>query len=167
MPRKTRRKKRQSTSSRSGRRPGRGSFSGRLIRRLSVLAVLLATAYVGWLDVHVRGQFEGRRWAVPARLYARPVELYPGMRFDASALERELRAAGYQRTGGPSRSATYVRQGDDFRVHVRRFQFWDGEQPARRVRIQFRNGRVRDLRFRSLHSFHDSFSLVANSTKIS
>jgi penicillin-binding protein 1B len=143
MPRKTRRKKRQSTSSRSGRR---GSFSGRLARRLVVLVVVLATAYVGWLDLHVRAQFEGRRWAVPARLYARALELYPGMRFDASTLEQELRAAGYRRTAGPGRAATYVRQGNSFRVHARRFQFWDGEQAARRWRIQFRNGRVRDLR---------------------
>ena len=147
MPRKTRRKKRQNTSSRSrsGRRSRYRSFTGRLVRRFLVLAVVLATAYVGWLDLHVRWQFEGRRWAVPARLYARPVELYPGMRFEARALEQQLRAAGYQRTAGPSRAATYVRSGDNFRVHARRFQFWDGEQPARRVRIEFRNGRVRRL----------------------
>ena len=145
MSRKTRRTKRQNTSSRSGRRFRQGSFSGRLIRRLLVLAAVLTTAYVGWLDLHVRAQFEGRRWAVPARLYARPVELYPGMRFDGAALEHELRAAGYQPTAGPSRAATYVRQGDEFRIHTRRFQFWDGEQAARRVRIRFQNGRVRDL----------------------
>ena len=137
MPRKTRRTKRQNTSSRSR--------SGWLIRRLVVLVVLLATVYVGWLDLHVRAQFEGRRWAVPARLYARPVELYPGMRFDGAALEQQLRAAGYQPTAGPSRAATYVRRGNDFRVHTRRFQFWDGEQAARRVRIQFKDGRVRSL----------------------
>ena len=147
MPRKTRRKTRQSTSSRrrTGRRPRRGGFGARLIRSLLILTVVLATVYVGWLDLHVRAQFEGRRWAVPARLYARPVELYPGMRFDSAALEHALRAAGYQRTAAPSRAATYVREGNAFRVHTRRFQFWDGEQAPRRVGIQFQNGRVRGL----------------------
>jgi penicillin-binding protein 1B len=101
---------------------------------------------VGWLDLHVRGQFEGRRWSVPARLYARPVELYPGMGFGPDALEQELRAAGYQHTASPGRAATYTRQGGNFRVHTRRFQFWDGEQPARRVRIRFSGGRVSGLR---------------------
>jgi penicillin-binding protein 1B len=104
------------------------------------------TGYVGWLDLHVRGQFEGRRWSVPARLYARPVELYPGMGFGPDALEQELRAAGYQHTASPGRAATYTRQGGNFRVHTRRFQFWDGEQPARRVRIRFSGGRVSGLR---------------------
>ncbi|NCF27526.1 MAG: penicillin-binding protein 1B [Gammaproteobacteria bacterium] len=144
MPRKTRRpgRRKSSSRSRSGPRPRRG----RLLRRLLVLALVAVTGYVGWLDLHVRGQFEGRRWSVPARLYARPVELYPGMGFGPDALEQELRAAGYQHTASPGRAATYTRQGGNFRVHTRRFQFWDGEQPARRVRIRFSGGRVSGLR---------------------
>ena len=108
--------------------------------------VLVATGYVAWLDLHVRGQFEGRRWSVPARIYARPLELYPGMRLGADDLEQELRAAGYQRSAAAGRAATYTRHGDSFRVHSRRFQFWDGEQAARRVRIQFHGGRLSGLR---------------------
>ncbi|GMQ76746.1 MAG: penicillin-binding protein 1B [Gammaproteobacteria bacterium] len=108
--------------------------------------VLVAAGYVTWLDVQVRGQFEGRRWSVPARIYARPLELYPGMRLDAAALEQELRAAGYRRTAAARRTATYSRQGDSFRVFTRRFRFWDGEQAARAVRIRFRGGQVSGLR---------------------
>ncbi|MCK5362565.1 MAG: penicillin-binding protein 1B, partial [Gammaproteobacteria bacterium] len=111
-----------------------------------ILVVLVATSYVAWLDLHVRGQFEGRRWSVPARIYARPVELYPGMRLGADDLEQELQAAGYQRTAAAGRAATYTRHGDSFRIHSRRFQFWDGEQAARRVRVQFRGGRLSGLR---------------------
>ncbi len=109
--------------------------------------MLVAVGYAAWLDVHVRGQFEGRRWSVPARIYARPLELYPGKRLQADALEQELRAAGYQRTAAANQgAAAYTRHGDSFRVHTRRFQFWDGEQPARTVRIQLRGGQVRSLR---------------------
>ena len=146
MPRKTPRRRRRSPSSRSRRRPRRGRFAGRLLRRALVLAVLVAAGYVAWLDVHVRGQFEGRRWSVPARIYARPLELYAGMRLDADALEQELRAAGYRRTVATNRIATYTRDGDSLRVHTRHFQFWDGEQPARTVRIRFRGGQVSGLR---------------------
>jgi penicillin-binding protein 1B len=107
---------------------------------------LAATGYVAWLDLHVRAQFEGRRWSVPARIYARPMELYPGMRLSGDDLERELRAAGYQPSAAARRAATYNRRGDSFRVHTRRFQFWDGEQAARQVRIQFNGRRVAGLR---------------------
>lgn len=148
MPRKTRRRRRQSnsTASRSRRRPRQGRFGARLVRRVLVLGLLSAVGYTAWLDVQVRGAFEGRRWSVPARIYARPVELYPGKRFDGAALEQELRAAGYQRTSSVDRVATYVRQGDRFRIHMRRFQFWDGEQPARQARIDLRAGQVGGLR---------------------
>ncbi len=148
MPRKTRRRRRRSTTSRSrsGRRPRQGRFARRLVSRALVLVLLAATGYVAWLDLHVRGQFEGRRWSVPARIYARPMELYPGMRLGADDLEQELRAAGYQRTVAAGRAATYTRRGDNIRVHTRRFQFWDGEQAARRVRIQFHGRRVAELR---------------------
>jgi penicillin-binding protein 1B len=147
MPRNTRRRERRSTTSRtrSGRRPRQGHFARRLIGRALILVMLAATGYVAWLDLHVRGRFEGRRWSVPARIYARPMELYPGMRLGADDLEQELRAAGYQRTAAARRAATYTRHGDSFRVHTRRFQFWDGEQAARQVRIQFAGRRVAGL----------------------
>jgi penicillin-binding protein 1B len=115
------------------------------VRGLLVLGLVLAVGYTAWLDVRVRGQFEGRRWSVPARIYARPLELYPGKHFDSAAFEQELRAAGYQRAKAPHRAATYTREGDNFAVHARRFQFWDGEQPARQVHVQLRGGRVSGL----------------------
>lgn len=149
MPRKTRRRRRRSTTSRcrSGRRPRQGRFAARrLLGRVLVLVALAATGYVAWLDLHVRGQFEGRRWSVPARIYARPMELYAGMRLSGDDLEQELRAAGYQPTAAAGRAATYTRRGDSFRIHTRRFQFWDGEQAARQVRIRFNGRRVSGLR---------------------
>jgi penicillin-binding protein 1B len=110
-----------------------------------VLVLLAAAGYVAWLDLHVRSQFEGRRWSVPARIYARPLELYPGMRLEPETLEQALRAAGYQRSAATERSATYARRTDAFRVHTRAFRFWDGEQPARRVRVRFSGGQVSRL----------------------
>ena len=145
MPRKTRRRRRRNTASRSTRRKGRGRFSAYLLRRALVLGVLVTVAYAAWLDLHVRSQFEGRRWSVPARIYARPVELYPGSRFDAGALEQALRAAGYRRSAIADRAATYARNGDSFSIHTRAFRFWDGEQAARRVRVLFRGGQVSRL----------------------
>ena len=106
MPRKTRRRRRRSTTSRSrsSRRPRQGRFARRLLGRGLVLLTLAATGYVAWLDLHVRAQFEGRRWSVPARIYARPMELYPGMRLSGDDLEQELRAAGYQPSAAAGRA---------------------------------------------------------------
>jgi penicillin-binding protein 1B len=147
MPRKTRRRGRRKAASRSRntRRQGQGRRGTYVLGRLLILGLILTGAYVAWLDLHVRSQFEGRRWSVPARIYARAVELYPGMRLEPEALEQALRAAGYQARAGAGRNATYARRGNTFHVHTRPFRFWDGEQSAQRVRLEFRTGRVSDL----------------------
>jgi len=65
-------------------RQGRGWF-GRIFRILGGTLLLAGLAgmvalvlYVIPLDRTVREKFEGKRWALPARVYARPLELYTG-----------------------------------------------------------------------------------------
>jgi penicillin-binding protein 1B len=42
--------------------------------------MLVAVAlYVVYLDLLVTRQFEGRRWTLPAQVYAAPLELYAGL----------------------------------------------------------------------------------------
>ena len=44
------------------------------------LFVLIASiAYLAYLDVKIISKFEGRIWQLPARVYARPLEIYEGM----------------------------------------------------------------------------------------
>ena len=71
--------------------------------RFALMAIIFLVAQVVWLDLRVQTEFEGRRWAVPARVYARPLELYPGRRLTAAQLEYELRLAGYRAVKDTSR----------------------------------------------------------------
>ena len=57
---------------------------------LTVLAALLIGAYSLHLSKTVRVKFEGKRWAVPARLYARPLELYAGAPISAEQFDRRV-----------------------------------------------------------------------------
>jgi len=147
MPRKRRRSGRRKTAStrRTQRRRSAPRFVPRLARRCALIALLAAGVYVAWLDLHVRSQFEGRRWSVPARVYARPLELYPGMQLSPDALESALQAAGYQSGASTDRAATYARHGNEVRLHTRAFRFWDGEQAPRRVQVRFRARQVAGL----------------------
>jgi len=64
-----------------------------------------------YLDIRVRSEFEGRRFALPARIYARPLELHAGLRIAQIDVVRELQEAGY--TQGPreaSRAGSRKRQ---------------------------------------------------------
>ena len=63
MPRKTRRRGRRKAASRSRktRRQRQGRLGTYVLGRLLILGLILTGAYVAWLDLHVRSQFEGRR----------------------------------------------------------------------------------------------------------
>ena len=74
---------------------------------VGVLAIALLV-WIVYLDRIITAQFEGRRWTLPAQVYAEPLELYVGQSFGADALEQELQASrlSARRRGRSSRAAT-------------------------------------------------------------
>jgi len=121
----------------------------RVQRGFVVLGVLLAVALVALvlvLDRRVTIQFEGRRWTLPARVYAQPIDLYAGQELSAQRFAEELDRLGYLAVADPDRPGTYRRRGDDVRVYVRAFRFADERQDARALRLSFAGGTVTRLR---------------------
>ena len=127
------------------RRGGARRFLMRLGWRVAVVLLVFTAGYVAWLDIRVRAQFEGKRWALPARVYARPVELWPGARMDPDALESELGRAGYHPEAIPSRPGSYRRAGNRFVIRTREFRFWDSVEPERRIEVGFDAGHVENI----------------------
>src|SRR3954454_15153294 len=113
---------------------------GRILRYFTY-ALLVATAalavYVLVLDLRVRNEFEGRRFALPARIYARPLELHEGLKLKPAELEQELRGLGYREGQVQDQSGWYRKTGQGMEIAVRPFVFWDGAQPAKRIRVGF------------------------------
>lgn len=141
MPRKRRRRSKRRSKSRS-RRIG--------WRRI-LLYVLLAgfigfVVYTLFLDYRIRKQFEGKRWALPARVYARPLELYPGMVLSRRQFERELRLLKYRYTSHPKDPGSWSRLDNAYVIVTRSFVFWDGAEKSRRLHIVIRQGRVAGIR---------------------
>ena len=121
-------------------------FATRKRLRLILLSLaLLLSGYTLYLDLTVRAQFEGKRWALPARVYARPLELYPGMKLSPEQLQTELAMLDYHDAGEPQDPGTYRRQNDEFSIVTRPFVFWDGAQPALWLRAGFDGNRLRTL----------------------
>ena len=104
--------------------------------------LILLSAYATWLDFRIRDQFEGKRWAVPARVFARPLELTPGAPLTADAIEAELKLAGYRRVRSAFRPASFERDGGRLRLVTRGFRFLDGAAPSRRVTVSVSGGRI-------------------------
>ena len=116
--------------------PRRSKF-WRYFRYAFLAFALLAASFTLYLDFRVRGEFEGRRFALPARIYARPLELHAGLRIAQSDVIDELRENGYREGVREGDSGWFVRDGDWIEIAVRPFRFWDGPQSALRVRANF------------------------------
>ncbi len=106
-----------------------------LISFVAFAFVLLS--YLGYLDYNVRTQFEGKRWAIPARVYASPVELYSGYNLTAAKFEELLRTLHYRQDAHLSSEGTYFKNGSQVSIKTREFTFWDQAQPSAVVRVNF------------------------------
>jgi len=101
--RRRRSKKRGPPSKRRGQPRGRAGRPGRVRRLRRRLGLFGLVAVLVWALVEgliVYRQFEGRRWSVPARVYASPFELYVGRNIDQDGLIRVLEELGYRRADG-------------------------------------------------------------------
>ncbi|UDL04592.1 penicillin-binding protein 1B [Marinobacter sp. CA1] len=116
-----------------------------LVLRLTLVGAVLLAGWMVYLDAVVTERFEGRRFEVPSRVYARPLELYDGASVSRSALERELALAGY-RQGDGQRVGTYQRSGQNYVISTRGFEFSDGDEPRRRLAFRIAGDRVQGLR---------------------
>jgi penicillin-binding protein 1B len=114
---------------------------------IAFLLVLLAGAgFTLHLDFRVRSEFEGRRFALPARIYARPLELHAGLRVPQADVEEELRLLGYREGAREGEFAWFARNRERLDIALRPFVFWDGPQPAKRISVAFERGMVAAVR---------------------
>ncbi|MCK5718236.1 MAG: penicillin-binding protein 1B [Thiomargarita sp.] len=109
---------------------------------LLIIMIPILSFYVAKLDIQVRQQFEGKKWAIPARVYARPLEFHTGKRVTPESLREELNTLGYRKQKNPSKPGQYWEKGNTFLMTTRTFQFWDGTEPSRTVKIRLIKDKV-------------------------
>ena len=132
------------TKSRSKPRRRKSGFSFPWLRVLLVLA-FFGIVYVAWLDFQVYRQFEGKRWALPAKVYARPLELHAGAGLGPEQFARELNLLGYRSVPSLQQPGDVSRAGERFHLWTRGFAFSDGAEPARRLRLEFSAARLESV----------------------
>ena len=114
-------------------------------RHLALWISIVFAGYWLWLDRDVAQAFENKRWALPARVFARPIELYPGAPISRKRFERELERLGYQRTDGAPSRGQFAVSSDKVEFGSRGFAFWDLPEPERRALVAFDDGEIRSI----------------------
>ncbi len=119
--------------------------AGFLALRLSLLLLICLLAYTVYLDSKIRGKFEGQKWALPAHVYTRPMELYLGQPFDRKQVQEELDELGYLERPGLTRVGSFRFNQDGLSVYQREFRFYDGLRPQQKIHITASQGRIEGI----------------------
>lgn len=101
--------------------------------------------YMHHLDKIVTAKFQGKRFSVPIRVYARSLELYSGKALLKQQLQKEFELLNYHRVERVENPGEYADYGDYVVFFSRDFHYWDGALYAQRTRLTFANGFVSTL----------------------
>lgn len=110
-----------------------------------VILICVFLSYCVVIDFQIRKEFEGKRWSVPARVYAQPVELYVGKRIEQQQLIQQLQNAAYQAVESVSKQGQFTSRASVIDLYTRQFHYWDGYEEARKIRIHINNGTISKL----------------------
>lgn len=120
-------------------------FTAKIILVSVLFGSLFLTIYSVYLNSVIKEKFEGRRWSIPARVYARVLEVYPGLTLTRKELVRELRLAGYRHDKQAATQGSFSFQGQRVDLVTRQFNFPDGKEASRKLRIQFNKKGVQSI----------------------
>ena len=114
----------------------------RVLFKIALAAFVVLAIGLIYLDALITTRFEGLKWAIPAKVYGRALELWPGAEIGIADVELELRRLGYRETAKADSPGSFLRNGPSLSVHTRGFSFWDEPEPSRRLRLHFAAGRL-------------------------
>ncbi len=119
-----------------------------------LIGCLILGVWAIYLDKVVREKFDGKKWALPARVYSRPLELYEGLPITPSLYEQEMEALGYRTpaaaSSGLTASGQMMRHAASatevsYTVFTRGFEFWDKHEEAQKYTLRIDAGKVASL----------------------
>ncbi|MDH5353943.1 MAG: penicillin-binding protein 1B, partial [Gammaproteobacteria bacterium] len=104
--------------------------------------VIALSAYLYYLNHLINARFEGGTWEIPSRVYARPLEIYPGAKLDIDSLVYELELSVYRSVASTPEIGQYRISGNSIELHSRSFKFGGRLEPGRFIRVEFGASRV-------------------------
>ena len=119
-------------------------LSLKLITYLSlIIFLIISIAYVSILDSKVVNKLDGVLWTVPAKVYARPLELAEGGKINVDALKKELEILSYELTKGiPDTPGEFSQSQQSVNIFIRGF----GSQEPGLYRLKIENDKIDSIK---------------------
>ena len=109
------------------------------------LLVGFVLPYTLVLNKRVQDRFSDLVFAVPTRVYARPLPLSTGEPMSPAALELELTFAGYSHDGRGDVAGSWMKQGSRYTISSRGYAGPDGGELPKRIRVTVGSGEVQSV----------------------
>src|SRR3990167_422678 len=91
--------------------------------KLGLVGLVVLAGFAVYLDAVVQAKFSGKRWTVPAKVYARPLELFGGRKRPRSGFLQARAALGCRRESAADGPGAVSVPGSNLELHPRGFQF--------------------------------------------
>ena len=119
-------------------------LSLKLITYLSLIIFsVISIAYVSILDSKVVNKLDGVLWTVPAKVYARPLELAEGGKINVDSLKKELEILSYELTKGiPDTPGEFSQSQRSVNIFIRGF----GSQEPGLYRLKIENDKIDSIK---------------------
>ena len=119
-------------------------LSLKLITYLSlIIFLIISIAYVSILDSKVVNKLDGVLWTVPAKVYARPLELAEGGKINVDVLKKELEILSYELTKGiPDTPGEFSQSQRSVNIFIRGF----GSQEPGLYRLKIENDKIDSIK---------------------
>lgn len=136
--------KRTTTRKKNSKKTKKGTVK-RLLIAVLLIGALASAAILLWLNEMVQERFDSHQWELPARVYARSVELYKGRALEMDHLRKLLQYMHYRNENNPNMPGTYSINGNTAVLYTRGFRDSDGGEKAGQLRIQISNNRIASI----------------------
>ena len=116
-----------------------------LFLKITAAGLVAGGLYLAYLDARITATFADKMWELPAKVYARPLELFAGADVKAEDLAYELSLLGYRKVRQTSNPGQVARNRDRFEIFTRGFDFPGEREPAQRVLVELRADKVKRM----------------------
>ncbi len=144
----TKARKKKSTRKRPKQKKTTAFSWKKFLMGVFLIFFILLIGYSWYLNRIIQHRFDGDTWAKPSRVYARPLELYAGLKLNPEQLMSELRLADYKPVKQVAAVGQFSRSGPIIEFFAKPFQLPGNAepQPQSHVRVRFNGEEVAEVK---------------------
>ena len=108
---------------------------------VAIIFFVISAAVVAIIDSRVTNKLEGVLWTIPAKVYARSLDLAESSKINKSYLIRELDLLSYSESKNPSKPGEYIYKENNLKIFVRGYE----NQKSGLFNIFLEDGKVKKI----------------------